>query len=222
MPWSNYWHIPTVMHFANALKPMRVLDVGVGLGTYGFLMRQLTDIYYERVNKKDWQGVINGVEIFEGYRNPTWEYAYDKVFLGDIRNLIGDVGNYDLIICNDVLEHFELSKAKLLITGFLDHSDVVIATTPNRKMPQGNWGGNEAETHKCLLTASDFTELVAAKNCGVTNFYICSRSSSCIATIKKAATHAPVARPELIPVLVDRIMGIGRRAGRLRDRLLSK
>src|SRR5438034_422277 len=43
MPLSNPLHIPCILHFAFAVQPKRIFDVGVGIGAYGFVLRQYSD-----------------------------------------------------------------------------------------------------------------------------------------------------------------------------------
>jgi 2-polyprenyl-3-methyl-5-hydroxy-6-metoxy-1,4-benzoquinol methylase len=176
------------------LKPRRILDIGVGMGSYGFLLRQHLEIAEGRLDKETWTTQIDGIEIFEGYRNPVWDYAYDQVLLGDVRSLIGELGRYDLILCNDVLEHFHKPEAISIVRNLLDHGSVVIATTPNRVIPQGAWGGNDAETHRCLLTRSDFPYLITWLPAGVTNCYVCSMHDSFQTRIRRAVITCPVPR----------------------------
>lgn len=175
MPVSNPEHIPAVLHFAHAVSPSRILDVGVGTGSYGLLLRQGLDIGYGRIKRDEWQVTIDGVEIFESYRNPVWAYAYSQVMMGDVRALLPNLGKYDLILCNDVLEHFPREEARTLIASLLKLGRVVVATTPNRDYPQGAWGGNEAEAHHCLLGPEDFSGLIARVPTGVTTCYVCTQ-----------------------------------------------
>jgi 2-polyprenyl-3-methyl-5-hydroxy-6-metoxy-1,4-benzoquinol methylase len=191
MPLSNYLHLPTVLHFVANLQPRSILDVGTGMGAYGFLIRQYFDVGYERLHRSDWQLKIDGVEIFEGYRNPVWDYAYDNIFLGDIRDVAGKLGRYDLVICNDVLEHFEIDEARSLIAKMLEVAPVLIATTPNVHSPQGAWLGNHAEEHHSLLAASDFQHLVATKVTGDTSCFVCCKEPSYRAIIERASAQCP-------------------------------
>lgn len=174
MPLSNPEHIPAVLHFVQACEPRAILDIGIGTGSYGLLLRQSLDIGHGRVQPTEWQVRIDGVEIFEGYRNPVWSYAYSQVLMGDVRQHLPRLGAYDLALCNDVLEHFPREEARQLVRTLLTRAKVLIATTPNRHYPQGAWGGNEAETHHCLLDRSDFPGLVAEIRTGVTTCYVCT------------------------------------------------
>jgi hypothetical protein len=68
-----------VLHFAQACQPRSVLDVGIGTGSYGLLLRQSLDIGHGRILPEEWRVQIDGVEIFEGHHNPVWDHAYSRV-----------------------------------------------------------------------------------------------------------------------------------------------
>ncbi|MFZ4764853.1 MAG: class I SAM-dependent methyltransferase [Roseimicrobium sp.] len=194
---SNPWHLAPVLHYLGAVKPTRVLDVGIGTGSYGFMTRQFFDIGLERLNPADWQLVIDGVELFEPYRNPIWAYAYNNVMMGDIRDLLPTLGSYDVILCNDVLEHFPLEESQELVRNLLQKAPVVIATTPSWEMPQGAWGGNEAETHHCCLRPQDMPALVASKRTGNTSLYVSCTDAELTKKIEEASETILETRPTL-------------------------
>jgi len=187
MPLSNPDHMSTVLHFAQACRPQSILDVGIGTGSYGLLLRQSLDIGYGRVQMPEWEVKIDGIEIFEKYRNPVWSFAYTRVFVGDIRDLLSTLENYDLVLCNDVLEHFPRDEARALGRALLNRSRTLIATTPNREFPQGAWGGNVAETHHSLLDHSDFSGLVVQIPTGITTCYVCTERREMIYPLLLAA-----------------------------------
>lgn len=191
MPMSNPWHLAPVLHYVSALQPKRVLDVGVGLGTYGFMIRQYLDIGHERLDRANWQLTIDGVEIFEPYRNAVWDFAYNRIHMGDVLDLLPSLESYDVILCNDVLEHFEKDKAVALVNSLLRLAPVVIATTPNREWPQGTWAGNEAETHLCLLGAEDMPHLVGQQTTGPTSCFVSANTPAAIEMMRKADLSCP-------------------------------
>ena len=205
MPMSDTHHIPAVLHYAFALQPRTVLDVGVGMGAYGFLLRQYLDVGQGRMRRADWRVRIDGVEVFEGYRNPVWDYAYDRVVLDDVRAVLSSLGRYDLVLLNDVLEHFEREDARALLREVLSRSAAVVATTPNREYPQGAWAGNEAETHRSLLGATDFPHLVAEHRIGITSCYVCSADLHTAQQLRAAVVTCPVAAPRLLPRVTARL-----------------
>jgi len=206
------------LHFATALKPQRILDVGIGTGVYGLLLRAYLDIAQERVARDAWQIHIDGVEVFEGYRNPVWDYAYNEVILDDARNVLKGRKHYDLLLLGDVLEHFERSEARALVDLALLRSSVVIATTPHVDMPQGTWAGNPAESHLSLLDATDFPNLVARRVAAETTCYVCSRDPVSVERIKDAAAICPSYRIDKVAQWRRRIVRKLSRAAGLRQR----
>ena len=206
MPFSDPRHIATVVHFATALKPDKVLDVGIGMGLYGLLLRHYLDIAHERLIRGTWTVRIDGVEIFENYRNPVWEYAYDSVTIADARVFVPSAGEYDLVLMGDILEHFERNEARILVEVALSRAKTVIATTPHIEMIQSAWAGNAAETHLSLLDATDFPSLVTAKAAADTTCYVCSRDPATIERIKDAAALCPSYRVGFVPYWRRRIV----------------
>jgi hypothetical protein len=155
MPTSDYHQISDVLHVIEQARPARVLDVGVGFGKWGFLCREILDVYAGRLQPESWKTVIDGVEIFEPYRNPTWSLAYDKVHIGDAREVVPRLGRYDLILCCDVIEHFEKMAGLAFIDELLRHAPLLIVTTPVGSAPQGAVHGNVHETHLSSWTRED-------------------------------------------------------------------
>jgi 2-polyprenyl-3-methyl-5-hydroxy-6-metoxy-1,4-benzoquinol methylase len=199
MPLSHHWSYPVVLHFGMALQPKKILDVGVGIGAYGLLLRQHLDIACERLNRPDWQLTIDGIEIFEPYRNPVWDYAYDTVCIGDVREVLGDLETYDLALCADVLEHFPLTEACHLVETLLEKASVVMATTPKFDCPQGSWGGNPAETHHCLISAEDLPAVIVSRRTAATNCFVMSRDPVAVECIQRADRCCYHIVPELTP-----------------------
>jgi len=205
MPMSDLLHLPSVMFFAEVIRPTRVVDIGIGTGTYGFMLRQRLDIGYQRLRREDWETVIDGVEVFEAYRNPTWDYAYDNVWCKDVRDFVKQMSSYDLVLCNDVLEHLDLKEAADLAFELLKKCKAMIVTTPNVEIPQGQWGGNEAETHRCLITRKDLPAVVSEKKVGITTVFVCSLDASARNTISASAAHCPVCRPNRLALVAAKV-----------------
>ncbi len=194
MPLSNTFHLPVVVQFVSTLMPKTLLDAGIGMGVGGYLMRMHCDINAGRLKKAEWQTRIEGIEIFDAYRNPVWDYAYDKVHIGDIRSVLATLPNFELITCLDVLEHFPRDQARLVVRRFLEHAPVLIATTPNIRWPQGAVFGNEAETHHSDLDTSDFTHLVAQVKTGDTTCFVCCRDPKLTPILRRATLKMPVTK----------------------------
>lgn len=210
MPFSNQDGIPTVLQFAEQIRPRRVLDVGVGLGIYGLLLRTRLDIAFERLARETWQVQIDGLEIFPAYRNPVWSYAYDEVHLGDVRTHPLPPNSYDLVVLNDVIEHLEETEAIACMHHLLAAAPTVIVTTPAGHITQGAWGGNLHETHRSLIRPNQLPHLVATKRTGLTFCCVCCRDPALSKRIRWEAQTVPVSRPEWLPYIIYRLRRKGR------------
>jgi len=82
-----------------------VLDVGVGYGERGFLIREMLDRMPGRHARAEWQACIAGLEAFEGYRSPLYGWVYDEVIYADIATYAETCPAYDLVMMGDVIEH---------------------------------------------------------------------------------------------------------------------
>ncbi|TES46072.1 hypothetical protein E2L07_19740 [Halalkalibacterium halodurans] len=79
MPTSWIQAIPEIMEEVERFKPNSILDIGIGFGKYGVLLRESLELPYERYSKSDWKVRLDGVEAFTNYKNPIHEHVYDKV-----------------------------------------------------------------------------------------------------------------------------------------------
>ncbi len=80
------------------------------------------DVWNGRYKKEDWQIKIYGIEIYEGYHNPIWDYVYDEVLMGNALENIERFSNIDLIIMADVIEHLEKNSGVKLVEKCLNFS----------------------------------------------------------------------------------------------------
>ncbi len=61
MPTSRFQVIPDILSLLQREQPRSILDVGVGFGKYGLLIRDILEIPFERYNKQQWICQIDGV-----------------------------------------------------------------------------------------------------------------------------------------------------------------
>jgi hypothetical protein len=220
VPASSFDHIPTVLHFVTCLRPAAVLDVGVGNGAYGFLIRQYLDIGEQRLSPAEWRLRVEGVEIFPKYHNPVWDFAYDRIYLGDAREILPTLGKYDIVLLNDVLEHFDRAEARALVEVALGKAPVIIATTPASDYPQGEWAGNPAEAHLCTLARGDFPEWCLEKPTGETNCYVCGSNPQVMQTLHEIAANCPIPCRPPVPPVGSRLGTLSRSAVSLARRVI--
>lgn len=156
MPVSYFDPIPVVFNLVDYYKPKAMLDIGIGFGKYGVLCREILDIYHGRFDKEQWCIKIDGIEVYEKYRNSLWD-VYNNIYIGDALDILNKSNSqYDLIICSDVLEHFDKESGHKLINLCLKKSEVIIINTPRKFMEQGDVLGNIYETHLSLWKPKDF------------------------------------------------------------------
>jgi hypothetical protein len=156
MPTSFHHHISKMMDWVVRLQPKAVLDVGVGFGKWGFLCREYLDVFQGRYTRVDWQCRIEGIEAFPAYATPTYEYVYDKVHYGDVREVLPMLSGYDLIIIGDVIEHFEKEIGLALLAELRRRSAFVLVSSPTEFYPQGDAFENEFERHLSFWNIDDF------------------------------------------------------------------
>lgn len=149
--------IHPVLEFLRDIQPLRILEIGIGHGKYGVLIREYLEIAYERYSRSEWQLELVGIEVFERYRSPLWDYAYDHVMVADVRYVdLAALKKFDCCLLLDVIEHFDHEGGHLLLKRLLDSCDYVIVSTPLQFLPQGALFGNEAERHRSLWSRRDY------------------------------------------------------------------
>lgn len=125
-----------------------VLDVGIGKGVFGYLLRA------ERLIN----GYLVGLDIHCSYLNIVkYHRVYDDLVLCDVRFLPFRDGSFDLVIATEVIEHLEKKNGMRLLDN-IEHiaRKRVIITTPNGFMPQGPLNGTKTEIHISGWHVRDF------------------------------------------------------------------
>src|SRR4028118_1346287 len=137
MPTSDLYNITSIMSVVCHLKPTTILDIGCGFGKYGVLMREYLELWQEKLHPESWKTNIVAIDAFAGYHNPIWDLVYNHVKIGDAKAILPTLGNFDLILIADVIEHFEKPDAINLVKSCLKQAKVVIISTPRHFYAQG-------------------------------------------------------------------------------------
>jgi len=160
MPTSNYRLIPNIIRVARDISPRSVLDVGIGFGKYGFLLREYLDVQSQGSGRFDASVrnvVIDGIEVFEEYVTDLQRLIYDRIYIGDAKEVIGNLGPYDMILICDVIEHFQKEDGLLFLDKVMARvRKAAVITTPAHSYPQGAVYGNPAEEHVSQWVVADF------------------------------------------------------------------
>ena len=161
MPVGAYQQLSTIADLIVRINPQRTLDVGMGFGTYGTLVREYLDLWDNANETKmyAWKRTLDGIEIFEKYITPVHRFLYDNIYIGDARAIIPTLGkHYNLVIFSDVIEHLTPEDGRKILSDMLTISDNVIISTPKNAKAQGAQYGNEHERHISQWHEKDFQE----------------------------------------------------------------
>jgi hypothetical protein len=134
-----------------------VLDLGIGAGFYGAVVRQWLDL-----GVRPWNTFLVGVEAWADYRNPLWD-LYNVVVVATIQSYLARFHEqFDSVILADVLEHFESSEGTALLRQVQERvapGGTLIVATPAVLVEQAAVNGNELERHRSVWTATDLQSL---------------------------------------------------------------
>lgn len=161
-PRSPFSTLEGIFNVIDMAGPKSILDVGVGFGGIGFLIRQYFDL---RPDKKkgfaDWSIKMDGIEIFEKYLTPVHDYIYNDIFIGEAISIISEQNiYYELMLAIDIIEHFNKDDGRRFIEVARGRTDTFIVSTPYIYHKQDAEFYNKYEEHCSGWDASDF------KNCG--------------------------------------------------------
>lgn len=127
MPFSQSSQISTIVGFMEHMNPASILDVGTGMGQYGYLARNnLESVNLFKVEgaqgslrpKAEWRVRIDGIEAFPTYLTPVHDYIYNQIMVGDALDILPGIASasYELVIAVDILEHFTQPDGQRFLT----------------------------------------------------------------------------------------------------------
>ena len=160
MPVSTPVHISHCLGRIIGLNPASVLDVGCGFGLWGFLCREYLDVWNGRVEPSQWQTRIDGIELFEPYIQAHQRALYTQVFVSDVRDAVKRIGDYDLIIAGDVIEHLNKADGEAVLECLYNKAQKALLVN----LPLGKgWDhpetyGNPGELHRSQWTPEDLAQ----------------------------------------------------------------
>lgn len=145
MPTSRPYALTAMCNRMIDKNPVSVLDIGIGFGKFGFLAREYTDVRLGRYFNPKTR--IDGIEIFEKYITQLQRKIYDNIYIGNVVDVLPTLGNYDMIICSDVLEHLNEKDGLFLLNLIKEKSKFAMIVTPVRVLQQEALYNNKYERH---------------------------------------------------------------------------
>jgi hypothetical protein len=163
MPFSQSRQLSALVDTVEYLRPTSILDVGTGMGVYGFLLRtfledkNLFDVQgtlVRRKTKEEWSITIDGIEGYAGYLTPVHDYAYNRIQIGNALELLPQIptGAYELVMAIDILEHFTTEEGERFLAECKRIARrMALISTPKDFIEQ-HVEANPFEDHKSLWT----------------------------------------------------------------------
>ena len=151
------------------LKPETFLDIGIGHGKWGFLVREYTDAWKSRMSPSTYKTVIHGIEAYPDYISKLQHEIYDKIFIGEAIDVINDTGidKYDLIIFAATIEHMPKDVGHSLLKIITKKCKQAFITTPkDAKVSGKSMNYNPYETHLCEWSKNELEQYGEVKEIG--------------------------------------------------------
>jgi hypothetical protein len=152
MPHSSHLPLTTAMEHVVRLAPRTVLDIGAGLGKWGFLIREALDFMDGRLERAAWKTRIVGLDA-QPHPSPLHDWVYDELRTADVRD--ERPTGYDLVVLGDVVEHLKKDEGLRLLERLAAANRNVLVMTPLHYFDQ-EVEGMPYETHRSHWTRADF------------------------------------------------------------------
>lgn len=143
-----------------------VLDVGIGWGKYGLLMREYLGQHDIMRKREDWELRVDGIEIYPDYIKKHTEHIYDEIFVLDIRvfsqipTMWCSDPQWDLILMIDIVEHLTKEEGIQVLKDLLPHAKWIVISTPLEMEKQPIELFHENEEHISVWSRGDFSPFV--------------------------------------------------------------
>jgi tetratricopeptide (TPR) repeat protein len=124
-------------------------------------------VFPGRRYRENWAVRIEGVEVFPKYIMPHQEFLYDEIHIGKIEELVDTIGDFDMYIFGDVLEHLpEETAVRVLESAYRKANKAVLINIPlGRGWLREGSDENEYEAHLSAWELEDFVRY-CPKVCG--------------------------------------------------------
>ena len=163
MATSRYEQLPLIVEYLQATQPKTVLDIGVGFGKIGLLIREYLEAWMDKTTPDKWDIYIEGIEIYENYHKDSFQQIiYNKIIYCNAMDFkeYPSKDKFDLITCFDMVEHLKEDDSINLINYLRQKSSNVLLSVPTGKgWLRNQYGENKYEAHLSEWNTSDLNKL---------------------------------------------------------------
>ena len=154
---SSYIDTAFIMDVVYRMSPASILDVGAGFGRWGFLCRCHIGVGESLQLCPEQPLRIDAVEGFQPNVSSIYPAVFNNTYVGDARQVVPTLGNYDVIICSHMIEHMSKEDGWKLIEAMLARSNTaLILGLPLNEPLRGALRGNAYEAHHSVWQQQDF------------------------------------------------------------------
>ena len=131
-----------------------VLDIGMGYGKYGMLIRDLFETPFGNFTKDKFRIRIDGVESFP--EALTFQYdIYNNIYGKKLQEFTPEI-KYDIALYIDILEHMEKEESISEFKRLMSFAKRNIIATPKTFILQKLEVNKEFDQHKAQINPEDF------------------------------------------------------------------
>lgn len=118
--------LPFCIEAVTELAPLRVLDVGVGLGRWGMLVRDFCEESSVKSDRSKWKLHVEGIQLSGEAIAGHHEFLYDRIQPAN-GNLCQQIhGNWNLAILDGVLGNWPKQESSEILSLAMDAADYVM------------------------------------------------------------------------------------------------
>ncbi|MCK4341966.1 MAG: hypothetical protein KAY37_09615 [Phycisphaerae bacterium] len=157
---SSAWqNIPFCVDALLKIAPRNVLDVGVGFGRWGMIVREFCEVWLPATGRQNGRVHIEGIEAVAECITAHHKEFYDELHVAEAADVFDDLtGPWDLTIFGHVLEHMPRDVALKLLRAAVERSQyVLVNVTLGAVYPQPESPANPYERRESNWESADFS-----------------------------------------------------------------